>query len=38
MDPQVAQALLERARQEKLQQAGRVSSGLNLGWDQEALR
>lgn len=38
MEPQLAQALLERARQEKLQQAGRVSSGLSLGRDQEALR
>lgn len=40
MEPQLAQSLLERARQERLQQAGRVPSGLNRGGgaDQEALR
>lgn len=34
----MAQTLLERAGQEKLQQAGRVSSHLNREGDQEALR
>lgn len=38
MEPQLAQALLERARQENLQPPGRLSSGLTLGRDQEALR
>lgn len=38
MEPQMAQTLLERAGQEKLQQAGRVSSHLNREGDQEALR
>ncbi|XP_070766018.1 proprotein convertase subtilisin/kexin type 1 inhibitor, like [Enoplosus armatus] len=36
LEPQLAQALLDRARQERLQQAGRVSSGLNR--DQDTLR
>ncbi|KAM9343435.1 proprotein convertase subtilisin/kexin type 1 inhibitor, like [Pholidichthys leucotaenia] len=33
MEPRLAQALLERARSERLQQAGRVSPGLNRNQD-----
>ncbi|XP_028438447.1 proprotein convertase subtilisin/kexin type 1 inhibitor, like [Perca flavescens] len=38
VEPQLAQALLDRARQERLQQAGRLSSGPNRGGDQGTLR
>ncbi|XP_078138490.1 proprotein convertase subtilisin/kexin type 1 inhibitor, like [Centroberyx gerrardi] len=38
LEPQLAQALLERARQERLQQAGRAGAGFPRGTDQETLR
>lgn len=36
MEPQMAQALLERMKQERRQQAGQVSPGMNR--DQDILR
>ncbi|XP_071383817.1 proprotein convertase subtilisin/kexin type 1 inhibitor, like, partial [Centroberyx affinis] len=38
LEPQLAQALLERARQERLQQAGRAGAGFPRGTDQDTLR